>query len=431
VPFKHLPESEISKPNVAKKVLPYGTLVLVCLASMLNQADRTVMPLAMVSIAEDFKWSRMQQGCAISAFSLGGIPMQVPSGYVSVRHDPLHVLFGAVVGWSSVTLLTPVVVGVGSFRGFVACRVALGAFESLCYPACMQLLMLRTPLEWRTCASAGLLAGGSIGHLVAIVISPLLQNWAMTFTFFGAAGFVWCSMCAIYAVHLHISSPQKNELTQLTQEPECEPESLEGGVVMSRTLVTPPLIAICVAHFSNNWTSYTLAAWLPTYFHQVLGVPNKKLYIMALPYLVQAVAGLSVGVCSAFLVERGKCSVLGLRRGATAVGLLGPAVLLCVFASLRRTNVAIATMALIYLFGSATSSGYMANHADLFPAHAGLTFSIASFFGSLPGLFTGPLTAQIVGSHSDTWWRVFYLAAAVNTVGAVSYVTFAKASRMF
>ena len=80
-----------------------------------------------------------------------------------------------------------------------------------------------------------------------------------------------------------------------------------------------------------------------------------------------------------------------------------------------------------FALGAATSSGYMANHADLSTSHAGLTFAIANTIATLPGLTAGPLTAWLLEHTGDSWPAVFCLAAATNVVCAGLYLFLSRA----
>eukprot|EP00971_Amphidinium_carterae_P278085 5520093-Amphidinium_carterae.1 len=54
---------------------------------------------------------------------------------------------------------------------------------------------------------------------------------------------------------------------------------------------------------------------------------------------------------------------------------------------------AIGVVTIAYFLGGATSSGYMANHADISNNYAGLTFSISNTVATIPGIAAGPFTA--------------------------------------
>ena len=115
-----------------------------------------------------------------------------------------------------------------------------------------------------------------------------------------------------------------------------------------------------------------------------------------------------------------------MRRAATAIGLLGPAVCHVAFALTTSPAAAIAIQTLSGLTFSAIASGPHANHADISRRYAGLTFAVANTFASLPAVLAGPATAWLVEA-TGSWRAVFWLAAAINVAATAAYVGLARA----
>jgi len=199
---------------------------------------------------------------------------------------------------------------------------------------------------------------------------------------------------------------------------------------LAQLLVCRPLLAICCAHFGQNWSNYMLSSWLPTYLSEVLGMPTRGLAFTSLPFLANALAGMAVGSVADALIARRACSVLAVRRLATAVGLLGPAVCHVIFPAAKTPATAIAIVSASFTLGAATSSGFMANHADISQSYAGLTFGVANTFATIPGLLAGPLTARMVRQAGGAWEPVFWTAAGVNVVCTCVYVLLSRAHRV-
>lgn len=166
--------------------------------------------------------------------------------------------------------------------------------------------------------------------------------------------------------------------------------------------------------------------WLPTYLHDVLGMPRRSLWLGALPYLADALAGVAFGGLCDWLVRTRRLSVLTTRKVATSVGLLGPAVCHVAFALTTSPALAIAIQTVSGLCFAAVASGAHANHADLSTRYAGLTFAIANTLASLPAVLAGPVTAALVEA-TGSWRAVFGLAAAINVMATGVYVTLARA----
>lgn len=381
--------------------------------------------------------------------------------------------------WSATLVLTPLAARLG-LDILCACRVVLGVAEAFCLPAVMAYCAAHVPAALRTRAVAVALSSGSLGRLLALVVCPFLP-WTMMFSCFGGAGFAWCSVVAAVArlswrrARCSADAPVEamsiaTELSEASEEVStrsvCEasgqemsgaqPHSarteeagaaateaseaaeapLTGGSdgsssrcsgAFCRTLLgCQPLWAICVAHVAANWTLYTLQNWLPTYLHEVLHMPERSLWLSALPHLSEALGGCAFGAASDALIRRRRLSTLTVRRIATAIGLVGTAACHLAFAATSSPAVAIAVQTLSGLCQGATASGPHANHADISTAYAGLTFSVANTLASAPAVLAGPVTAWLVRA-TGSWAAVFYLAAALNVAATAVYVLFSRA----
>jgi len=185
-----------------------------------------------------------------------------------------------------------------------------------------------------------------------------------------------------------------------------------------------------MAHFGQNWTQYTLSMWLPTYLHEVMGVQEHTLSIMALPYFVNSFAGIGWGILADLAIAHRLCSRLAVRKAATALGLLGPAICCVTIASATSPHLALGVVTTSSLLGAATSSGYMANHGDITGRYAGLTFAVSNTLATLPGILAGPFTAWVVRYNGGLWKMVFLLAASLNGTCTCIYLAFAQAHRV-
>ena len=156
-------------------------VLLASLANALNQADRNIMPIAVIPMAEAFGWSMVQRGLMLSSFAYGYILTQLPGGWVATRLPPLKLLMGAVSCWSLATMLTPVTARLG-LGALFACRVAMGVAEGFCLPAIFQLFATRVPEALRSRAFSFMIGCGSAGQLLALLVCPQLSPWTLMFT---------------------------------------------------------------------------------------------------------------------------------------------------------------------------------------------------------------------------------------------------------
>lgn len=60
----------------------------------------------------------------------------------------------------------------------------------------------------------------------------------------------------------------------------------------------------------------------------------------------------------------------------------------------------------------------------------GMTVGILLLQATIPGILCGPLTAELVMQSHGRWFPVFIIAAGVNFVGAIIYLSQSAASQI-
>jgi len=197
-----------------------------------------------------------------------------------------------------------------------------------------------------------------------------------------------------------------------------------------RYLKSSGLWAIYLAHFAMNWSNYVIMNWLPTYLTQQLEVDVEGISYVALPYLANSVLNIVAGHYADSLVNRRTWSLLSVRRLMTSIGLFGPAVALLCFCAVSSFPLALFFVSCSMGFCAFNSAGHLANHADVAPQHAGITFAISNTLATIPGIICGPLTAELVSQSGNRWFPVFVLASFINATGAIIYLVHAQARQL-
>ncbi|CAK9300999.1 unnamed protein product [Gordionus sp. m RMFG-2023] len=453
----------------------YAQIVAFCsLANFINSADRVVMPLAIVPMANQYGWSMHQKGLILSAFSFGFFTSQLAGAGAAPRYGAKRVLGIAVFIWSLSTFITPLVAH--SLPYLIAARLLMGFGEGFGLPAVFHVYSTTLLPGERSRAFGYLVALGSVGQCTATLILPHAP-WSAAFYLLGVVGFLWVlAWVAYYRERRSVpvppafySTPSQYSPLEGTdrandannsvsvplfaenREPNFDPvdNNVSNGnnnTLLShykRTLhrLSPPCVswwlpyldkpalwAIYAAHFAMNWCSQVVALWLPTYLTTALGADPDHLSLTALPYAFNSLAGAAAGHwADSLLARRGK-SLLYVRRLATAIGLLIPAACLIILAAARDPVVAILLMSLAMAGSAFNSCGHLANHADLAPRRAGATFAVANTLAALPGMICGPLTAELVHAGRGRWFPVFWIAGLINVLAAVVYLGNSKAS---
>lgn len=392
------------------------TVALCCLANFVNAADRVLMPIAIVPMSEQYRWSLLSQGWILSAFAVGYITSQLVGSSAPSRYGGRAVMAGAVLLWSASTLITPLVAS--SLPLLLLCRALLGLGEGLGLPCMFHVVGQAAAVpEERSRAVASVLAAGAAGQTAAALVCPHLE-WHRAFYGLGALGIVWTAAWTL----LHRDDAATTPHKESSKVAAASPHWLE--------LVSHwPLWAIYIAHFAMNWSSYTIMQWLPTYLARALSAGPGHLSLAALPYVCNSLCGL-LTARAAELAGR-QWSLLAVRRLATScLGLLAPGIGLLAFAAAGNLASAIFIVSCAMGLLACNSAGHLANHADVAPTHAALTFGVSNTLATIPGILCGPLTAELVTQSHGRWFPVFVLAAAVNFVGAVVYGSQSLASQV-
>ncbi|KAL8563828.1 hypothetical protein ACOMHN_061952 [Nucella lapillus] len=149
-----------------------------------------------------------------------------------------------------------------------------------------------------------------------------------------------------------------------------------------------------------------------------------------LPYLVFWLSLMGAGVLSDVIINRNVPMVV-VRKSFAFIGLVGPAAFIVVTGYMDCTLKYVAVFTLccaVGLTGFGFAS-YLVNHGDLAPDYAGTLFGISNTLATLPGFVAPTIVGALTPDGTDIQWRrAFFVAAGVNTLGALIYVVLGSAS---
>lgn len=391
-------------------------VVLCSIANFINAADRVIMPIALIPMTNYFKWTMHWQGWILSAFAFGYLSSQVIGACAAKKFGGKLILLLSVFLWSISTVATPWV----SHNTFalILCRVMSGFGEGLGLPTIFHIFANNIAINERSSAFGYLVAAGSVGQTVATVICPHLM-WQTSFYLFGSIGIVW----SLIWMSLYSEKDYgKNDALPLIIIPQY------SSVHWKKFFIYWPLWAIYIAHFTMNWSNYIIMHWLPTYLCY-LGADSQSISLTAVPYIFNSVFGIVAGNYADKLIDR-RWSVLTVRRLMTTIGLVGPAIFLLLFCTVNSLAAAIIFISISMGLCACNSAGHLSNHSEVAPNHAGITFSVSNTLATIPGILSGPLTAELVTASHGRWFPVFILAAALNFTGSIIYCSQSSTSQV-
>ncbi|XP_036407704.1 sialin-like [Megalops cyprinoides] len=383
--------------------------------------------------ARVYDWDSETQGWILGSFFYGYILTQIPGGYLARKYGAKWLLGFGVFGTVVFTVLTPLAADMGA--GYlIAVRALEGIGEGVTFPAMYAMWACWAPPLERSRLLTISSTGGQLGTLVALPLSGLIcfyLDWTYVFYIFGAVGLVWFVLWAFLVSntpdkHERISEVEKLYIKSSLKH-ELSPSS--DHIPWASIFCSVPVWAIVVAHFSFNWTFYTLLTLLPTYMNNILGFSiQQNGFLSALPYLGGWVVALLGGQLADWLRERWLISTVVVRKTFSALGMIGPAVFL-VAAGYTGCNyvLAVAFLTVSSALGGLCSSGYSINQLDIAPSYAGILLGISNTFATIPGM-VGPVIGRAL-THSNTieeWKIVFYISAGINVFGATFFTVFGR-----
>uniref|UniRef100_A0A8C9WII0 Solute carrier family 17 member 5 n=1 Tax=Scleropages formosus TaxID=113540 RepID=A0A8C9WII0_SCLFO len=275
-------------------------------------------------------------------------------------------------------------------------------------------------------------AGAQLGTVVALPLSGQIcfyLDWTYVFYVFGAVGLLWFLLWTLLVSdgpdsHRRISPQEKRYIT-CSLKNELSPSSDRipwGSICRSMSLW-----AIVVAHFSYNWTFYTLLTLLPTYMSNILGFSiQQNGMLSALPYLGCWLMALLGGQVADRLRETCLFSTATVRKALSVTGMVGPAVFLLATGYTGCNYIlAVVFLTVSSSLGGLTASGFNINHLDIAPSYAGILLGITNSFATIPGM-VGPVIARALTRYNtlQEWQTVFLISAGINVFGAVFYTVF-------
>ena len=344
-------------------------------------------------------------------------------------------LFGGCILISSViSLLTPPATR-AHFGVLLLLRVFLGLCDGFLYPAAHALIARWSASKYRSTVVTLIFSGTSVGIVAGLLLSGVLCDygfaggWPSVFYVFGMVGCVWSLAWFLLcydspATHPRISTTEREYWERVigTTELVARPPTPWRNILTSL-----PVWALTVAYFAYNWGFNTLQTWIPVFMRDVLGfnMTNSGVFT-AVPFLAKFFI-VPLGCFADWLRSPDRLSTNVVRKIYCATGFFLAACLLSLvgYIGCNRT-VAVSLMFLFMCCMSMTHPVVIVNQLDLAPLHAGKIMGLTKFVGTVASMVV-PYVAGVLTYYSSTrseWQKVFFLAAGIQTVGAIVFVVF-------
>jgi ACS family glucarate transporter-like MFS transporter len=402
--------------------------------------DRTNISIAGLQISREYGLGNQRLGWIFSAFLIGYAGCQVPAGILASRFGPRKVLAFGVLWWGCATALTALLPSTipHALALLIGIRFALGAGESVIYPAANQFVARWFPQRERGFVNGLIFAGVGAGS----GLTPPLLTWIITahgwraaFWFSAVVGFVSGSIwwfigrddphqhplvSAGELETIHAGLPPTEEAPQANKSQTGRVEAGKKREIPWRTLLArKDLAALMVSYFSFGYVAWVFFSWFFLYMVQVRGFDLKaSARYTQLPFLCMTIFCLLGGYLSDRFSVR-----YGLRAGRcylASAALVATAGFLLVGSQIHSPQ-----WAGVILAGGAgalyfSQSSFWSASADLAGRHSGVFSSMVNMGGQVGGALTASLTPWIAARFG--WTTSFGVAAAIALIGAVSWL---------
>ncbi|HMF64619.1 MAG TPA: MFS transporter [Edaphobacter sp.] len=421
--------SSIERRSRVRYLLAFWLFVLSGVAYL----DRTNISIAGLQISAEYGLGNQRLGWIFSAFLIGYAGFQIPAGWLAVRFGPRIVLAFGVLWWGVATAITALLPSNISHAVMllIGIRFALGAGESVIYPAANQFVARWVPLQERGFINGLIFAGVGAGSgLTPPLLTWLIMHhgWRAAFWFSAVVGLVvgavwWWIARDTPEEHAGVSAAELRHIRDGLQVQSTATSDVPGasskGVSWRAILHRRDLPALMVGYFSFGYIAWIFFSWFFLYMAQVRGFDLKSSarYSM-LPFLSMTVCCLAGGALSDRLTR-----IWGLRVGRC--GLASVSFLLTAVFLVLGSQVHSPQLAGVILAGGAgalylAQSSFWSASVDIAGRNSAVFSSMVNMGAQIGGAVTASLTPVIALRYG--WTTSFACAAALAVVGALCWM---------
>ncbi|KAK6165938.1 hypothetical protein SNE40_022744 [Patella caerulea] len=384
----------------------------------------------------EFTWSSEFEGTVLASFNFGFIASPILGGYVAGYFGGKRVIAVALVIGAMSTVLTPVSVRANRLL-LVFMRVTAGLVMGAVDPSIQYLWSNWAPVYEKSQLTACSFSGLSIAGITTFLVSGYLctiqldNGWPFIFYVFGGFALLLLGPW-LYFVY---DSPERHPRIKLEEVKYINHGKTTGSSKMnkppwSKIVKSMPFWAIVVAHINHGWTTTWVLAYLPKYLKNILlfGVREDGI-LSSVAFAGPLLSSLLCGYSSDWLIRKRFFSTGTVRKMYQGIGCVGCSA--CFFAisflDHNSRSLAVGLLIVALFFQQFTTVAFRINHLDIAPRYAGVLMGITITIAMLAALSAPFITSAIITEDTQMEWQhVFWIVAALNIIGGVFYVIFAK-----
>ncbi len=465
--------ADLMRPTAARWVF----LTYAAALSLLLYLDRICIAESAGAISRELGLDDVQRGWMFTAFTIGYMLFEIPSGNWGDRFGPKRVLCRIVICWSLFTALTGCVQRLALDSGYtlslfgqtvpllldgfvmlLLVRFLFGAAEAGAYPNLAKSSGRWFPAQERglaqgVIATAGRLGGG-IASAATIFVSGLVNEylwpgmgWRVTFWLFGMLGVIWVVLFARWfrnspGEHPSVNQAELAHIEGHAQGHGSPATDLHGssqrvtGTPWTAMLTSLNLWAYSASAFCSAFVIYLYFTRFPEYLEDRHQVPKQAWgWVAGLPMIGGAVGCVLGGVLTDWLVRRTRSRRWG-RRIMGLVGKGGGAVFLLAGALAEEPALALLLISISAFLSDLALAAHWAVCTDAGGRFVATVFGLmntaaavgASLSPVLAGYLLRALSPRNTGGQFDpvlrvwAWDVVLYVFAGVLALSALCWL---------
>ncbi|XP_060605666.1 uncharacterized transporter slc-17.2-like [Ruditapes philippinarum] len=386
-----------------------------------------------VEWSPEIHWKKSEISILLSSYFYGSFFTQILSGYISDTFGGKHVITAAMLISTICSLLTPICARTSLALVFVI-RISVGLAGGSVVPAGMSMIYSwGTPNEQPLMIAVSA-SGAFTGTIVTFLTSGLLcvygfdNGWGSIFYIHGCITGLFTCLWIFegYSLPSHHPRISVKELEYIESSKRHVTTNQRPKIPWKRLLLAKPLWATFIAHFSFNWSFFTILINIPLFLKEVLkfDVTSNGLY-SALPFIFIIISSLACGKLSGIIIKRKLIGHLATRRLFSTACQLGMATCLVSagYVSCQVRYIAVILLCLACTFAGFAYGGFLTNHPEYAGQFAGTAFGITNAGGVVASIVASIMAGVLTPNGlQEEWQRVFFLSAGINVIGTIAFL---------
>lgn len=409
-----MPDAILNRPNQpAIGNFRWIVCALLFLATTINYIDRQILAVIKEILDKEIGWTNEEFGWVNASFQLSYAVGLLGFGWLVDKFGTKTGYAVSIIAWSIAAMCHAFV---GSFRGFIMVRVALGLGEGGNFPSAVKAVALWFPKSERAFAASLFNAGTNAGALLAPAVIPWMAftwGWKSTFVAAGILGILWLFLwIPFYNVPEKSKHVGEAELEHIRSDK--EDEKSHERVSWLSLLGYRQTWSFVVSKFLTDPVWWFFLIWLPDFFNKTRGLEIKKSWIHIVTiYAIVTVLSIFGGWVTGWLTTRG-WSVTRARK--TGMFIFALCVLPILFVKGVGDWPAVFLIALAASAHQAWSANLYTTVSDMFPKRAvASVIGLGGMAGSV-GAFFFPI---VTGRMLDHYMKINQPATAYGILFAI------------